>query len=72
MRRVCKRLRHGQPKLKIIAARIGAERVVGGFINFAADYIEPGLVRYGVGWHGEEGEGTNTWRWTASDTTSSS
>ena len=31
----------------IIAARIGAERVVGGFINFAADYIEPGLVRYG-------------------------
>ncbi|MEX1159114.1 MAG: 2-dehydropantoate 2-reductase N-terminal domain-containing protein, partial [Thermomicrobiales bacterium] len=31
----------------LIAARIGAERVVGGFINFAADYIEPGLVRYG-------------------------
>lgn len=31
----------------IIAARIGAERVIGGFINFAADYIEPGLVRYG-------------------------
>jgi 2-dehydropantoate 2-reductase len=31
----------------IIAARIGAERVVGGFVNFAADYIEPGLVRYG-------------------------
>jgi 2-dehydropantoate 2-reductase len=29
-----------------IAARIGAERVVGGFVNFAADYIEPGLVRY--------------------------
>ncbi len=31
----------------IIATRIGAERVIGGFINFAADYIEPGLVRYG-------------------------
>jgi 2-dehydropantoate 2-reductase len=31
----------------IIATRIGSERVVGGFINFAADYIEPGLVRYG-------------------------
>ncbi|MDQ3548303.1 MAG: ketopantoate reductase family protein [Chloroflexota bacterium] len=31
----------------IIAARIGAERVIGGFVNFAADYIEPGLVRYG-------------------------
>jgi len=29
-----------------IAARIGAERVIGGFVNFAADYIEPGLVRY--------------------------
>jgi 2-dehydropantoate 2-reductase len=29
-----------------IAARIGAERVVGGFVNFAADYVEPGLVRY--------------------------
>lgn len=26
-----------------------------------------GLVRYGEGWHGEEGEGTNTWRWTASE-----
>jgi 2-dehydropantoate 2-reductase len=32
---------------EIIAARIGAKQVVGGFINFAADYIEPGLVRYG-------------------------
>lgn len=31
----------------IIATRIGVERVVGGFINLAADYIQPGLVRYG-------------------------
>jgi 2-dehydropantoate 2-reductase len=30
-----------------IAARIGAHRVIGGFINFAADYIGPGHVRYG-------------------------
>ena len=30
-----------------IADRIGAERVVGGFINFAADYVGPGHVRYG-------------------------
>ncbi|MGH9176055.1 MAG: ketopantoate reductase family protein, partial [Vicinamibacterales bacterium] len=31
----------------VIAARIGVERVIGGFINFAADYIEPGVIRYG-------------------------
>lgn len=30
-----------------IADRIGLGRVVGGFINFAADYIGPGHVRYG-------------------------
>lgn len=30
-----------------IAARIGADRVVGAFINFASDYIEPGHIRYG-------------------------
>lgn len=30
-----------------IAGRIGADRTAGAFINFAADYIEPGLVRYG-------------------------
>ncbi len=30
-----------------IAARIGTARVAGGFINFAADYIEPGHIRYG-------------------------
>jgi 2-dehydropantoate 2-reductase len=31
----------------LIAARIGTARVTGAFINFAADYIEPGLIRYG-------------------------
>jgi 2-dehydropantoate 2-reductase len=30
-----------------IAARIGAGRVAGAFINFAADYIAPGHIRYG-------------------------
>lgn len=30
-----------------IAARVGVDRTAGAFINFAADYIEPGLVRYG-------------------------
>ncbi len=30
-----------------IAARLGAGRVIGGFLNFAADYIAPGHVRYG-------------------------
>jgi 2-dehydropantoate 2-reductase len=30
-----------------IAARLGKERVAGGFINFAADYIAPGHIRYG-------------------------
>jgi 2-dehydropantoate 2-reductase len=30
-----------------IAARIGAERVAGAFINFASDYIAPGHIRYG-------------------------
>jgi 2-dehydropantoate 2-reductase len=30
-----------------IAARIGADRVAGAFINFAADYIAPGHIRYG-------------------------
>jgi 2-dehydropantoate 2-reductase len=30
-----------------IAERIDAGRVAGAFINFAADYIEPGLIRYG-------------------------
>jgi len=30
-----------------IAARLGADRVIGGFLNFAADYIAPGHVRHG-------------------------
>lgn len=30
-----------------IAARIGSDRVAGAFINFAADYIAPGHLRYG-------------------------
>ncbi|HUZ03029.1 MAG TPA: 2-dehydropantoate 2-reductase [Thermomicrobiaceae bacterium] len=30
-----------------IAARIGAARTAGAFINFAADYIAPGHIRYG-------------------------
>jgi 2-dehydropantoate 2-reductase len=30
-----------------IAERIGTERVAGAFINFAADYIGPGHIRYG-------------------------
>lgn len=30
-----------------IAARIGAQRVVGGFVNFAADYAGPGRISYG-------------------------
>src|SRR5256712_13911891 len=32
---------------KVIAARIGAARTVGAFVNFGADYLEPGRVRYG-------------------------
>lgn len=30
-----------------IAAKIGSDRVAGAFINFAADYIAPGHIRYG-------------------------
>lgn len=30
-----------------IAARIGAQRTVGAFVNFGADYLEPGRVMYG-------------------------
>jgi YhcH/YjgK/YiaL family protein len=30
-----------------IAAIVGAERTVGAFVNFGADYIEPGVVHYG-------------------------
>ncbi len=32
---------------KVIAARIGARRTVGAFVNFGADYLEPGRVMYG-------------------------
>jgi 2-dehydropantoate 2-reductase len=32
---------------RIIVEMIGAERTVGGFVNFSADYIEPGVIAYG-------------------------
>ena len=32
---------------RAIAARIGAERTVGAFVNFGADYIAPGRIMYG-------------------------
>lgn len=31
----------------IIAALIGAEKTIGAFINFNADYLEPGIMHYG-------------------------
>ena len=31
----------------VIAAAIGAERTVGAFVNFGADYLEPGVILYG-------------------------
>jgi 2-dehydropantoate 2-reductase len=31
----------------IIAAAVGAERTVGAFVNFGADYMEPGMIHYG-------------------------
>lgn len=31
----------------VIAARIGEQRTVGAFVNFGADYLEPGRVMYG-------------------------
>ena len=30
-----------------IARVVGAERTVGAFVNFGADYIEPGVIHYG-------------------------
>jgi 2-dehydropantoate 2-reductase len=30
-----------------IARMVGAERIVGAFVNFGADYMEPGVVHYG-------------------------
>lgn len=32
---------------RVIAARIGAERTVGCFVNFGADWLEPGRILYG-------------------------
>ena len=32
---------------KIIAPVIGAERTIGCFVNFSADYLEPGVIHYG-------------------------
>lgn len=31
---------------QVIAQRIGAERTIGAFVNFGADYISPGVVHY--------------------------
>lgn len=33
---------------RVIAARIGAANTVGAFINYAADYLEPGRITYGA------------------------
>ena len=32
---------------RVIAACVGAERTVGAFVNFGADYLEPGRIMYG-------------------------
>jgi len=32
---------------RIIAEVVGAERTVGSFVNFSADYLEPGVIAYG-------------------------
>ena len=32
---------------ELIAARVGAERTVGAFVHFGADYLEPGLIQLG-------------------------
>ncbi|HTO83822.1 MAG TPA: 2-dehydropantoate 2-reductase [Methylomirabilota bacterium] len=31
----------------VIAERVGAQRTIGAFVNFGADYISPGVVHYG-------------------------
>jgi len=31
---------------RVIAAKLGAERTIGAFINFGADYLSPGVVHY--------------------------
>jgi len=32
---------------RVIAAKIGAERTIGAFLNFGADILEPGVIHYG-------------------------
>jgi 2-dehydropantoate 2-reductase len=32
---------------RLIAARVGEQRTIGGFVNFAADYLEPGRIAFG-------------------------
>lgn len=32
---------------RVIAARVGAERTIGAFVNFGADYLGPGRILYG-------------------------
>jgi 2-dehydropantoate 2-reductase len=34
---------------RVIASRIGAERTVGAFVNFGADYLDPGRIMFGGG-----------------------
>src|SRR5689334_21583003 len=31
----------------VIAREVGAQRTVGAFVNFSADYLEPGLIHFG-------------------------
>ena len=31
----------------VIAGNVGAERTIGAFVNFSADYLEPGLIHFG-------------------------
>jgi 2-dehydropantoate 2-reductase len=35
------------PNEPVIAAEIGAERVIGAFVNIFADYLEPGVISFG-------------------------
>jgi 2-dehydropantoate 2-reductase len=39
-------LQNGLNELQI-AALVGAERTIGAFVNFSADYLEPGLIHFG-------------------------
>ncbi len=40
----------------VIAEYVGEERVVGAFVNWAADYIEPGVIQFGIHSHFSIGE----------------